>query len=106
LKLDASLSAVRIAEVKIERAAPVAEAARSDMSGQQSPQQQSQHSSSQNHSAWQNGGQDMSQPQGQQGRWQPRQNNGFDPKSAGDPAVLNHGQAQDRASETARARYA
>lgn len=109
LKLDAGLSAVRIAEVKIERA-PVAQAAGADAPGQQSQQQQqSQHSSSHAATAWQTGSQDMSQPQGQQGqqgRWQARQNNGFDPKSSDDPSVLNHAEARQGARETVRARYA
>lgn len=101
LKLDASLSSVRIAEVKIERS-PVAETARPDSAGQQSSQQ----GSSQAQSAWANNSQNMGQPQGQQGRWQGRENNGFTPKSSGDPAVLNHEQAQQRGGESARARYA
>ena len=105
LKLDAGLSSVRIAEVKIERA-PIAEAARADSAGQQSSQQQSQQGSSQAPSAWANNSQNMGQPQGQQGRWRPGENNGFTPKSSDDPAVLNHEQAQQRGGNTVRARYA
>ncbi|HKY79951.1 MAG TPA: flagellar hook-length control protein FliK [Sphingobium sp.] len=105
LKIDAGFAAVRIADLKIERA-PVAEAARADGAGQHGAQQQSQHSSSQAHAAWSNGSQDMNQPQGQQGRSQARQNNGFDPKSSDNPAVLNQELARPVRSEAARARYA
>ncbi len=106
LKLDAGLAAVRIAEVKVERAPAIAEAHRAETSGQSSSQQQPSQQGSQT-SAWaQNGGQNMGQPQGQQNRWQGRENNGFGPKGSGDPAVLNHADAQPAAHERARARYA
>ncbi|EZP73260.1 hypothetical protein BV96_00699 [Sphingomonas paucimobilis] len=107
LKLDAGLSAVRIAEVRVERA-HVAEAARSDMGGDSSQRQPSQQQQgSQTASSWaQNGGQNMGQPQGQQGRWQTRENSAFSPKSSGDPAVLNHAEARQDASGAVRARYA
>ena len=108
LKLDAGLAAVRIAEVKIDRAPHVSELSRADTAGQQSSQQQSQQSAGQG-GAWANNGQNMGQPQGQQGqqgRWRPGENNGFTPKSSGDPAVLNHAQERQDASDSRRARYA
>jgi hypothetical protein len=107
LKLDSALSAVRIAEVRIERA-PVGESARSDMGGDASQRQssQQQQSGSQTNSGWQNNSQNMGQPQGQPGRWQSRENSGFAPKSSGDPAVLNHAEARQDASIAGRARYA
>ena len=106
LKLDSALSAVRIAEVRIERA-PVGETARSDMGSDTSQRQssQQQQSGSQTNSAWQNNGQNMGQSQGQ-GRWQSRENSGFAPKSSGDPAVLNHAEARQDAGIAGRARYA
>ena len=107
LKLDSALSAVRIAEVRIERA-PVGETARSDMgsdTSQRQSSQQQQQQGSQNTSAWQNNGQNMGQSQGQ-GRWQSRENSGFGPKSSGDPAVLNHAEARQDAGIAGRARYA
>ncbi|AMK18999.1 MULTISPECIES: flagellar hook-length control protein FliK [Sphingobium] len=109
LKLDAGLAAVRISEVRVERAAPVAEAQRADMGGQSSSQQQSQsqQQGSQTASAWQqNNGQNMGQPQGQQSRWQGRENNGLGPKSSSDPAVLNHADTRSSAHDGVRARYA
>ena len=108
LKLDAGLAAVRIAEVKVERAPAVAEAHRAETASQSSSQQQQQQSQQGSQtSAWaQNGGQNMGQPQGQQNRWQGRENNGFGPKGSGDPAVLNHADAQPAAHDRARARYA
>ena len=105
LKLDAGMAAVRIAEVKVERA-PAPEAARSDAAGQQPHQQQSQHSSPQGSSSWQNGGQAAGQSPGQQGRWQGRENSGFPAKSSADAAVLNHAEAQPGSSQARRARYA
>lgn len=104
LKLDAGLSAVRIAEVKIERSPQVAEAARSDSANQQSSQQQ--HSSQQQpgQGAGANG-QNMSQSQGQ-GRWQARENSGLLSKNPGDPAVLNHDDARRTSDDAVRARYA
>lgn len=107
LKLDAGLAAVRISEVKVERAMPVAEAHRADMGGQSFSQQQQSQQGSQTASAWQqNNGQNTGQPQGQQNRWQGRENNGFGPKGSGDPAVLNHADPQPAAHDRARARYA
>lgn len=108
LKLDAGLAAVRIAEVKVERAPAVAEAHRAETANQSSSQQQQQQSQQGSQtSAWaHNGGQNMGQPQGQPNRWQGRENNGFGPKGSGDPAVLNHADAQPAAHDWARARYA
>lgn len=106
LRLDAGLSAVRIAEVKIERAPHVAEAARTDGTSQQSSQQQqpSQQQSSPTANGWANG-QNMNQPQGQ-GRWRGQENNGFTPKNSADPAVLNHDDPRGARNDAARARYA
>jgi len=106
LKLDAGLAAVRISDVRVERAAPVAEAHRADTGNPSSSQQQPQQQGSQTASAWQQNGQNMGQPQGQQGRWQGRENNAFGPKGSADPAVLNHADAQPRAQDAVRARYA
>ena len=108
LKLDAGLAAVRIAEVKVERVPAIAEAHRTETANQSSSQQQQQQSQQGSQtSAWaHNGGQNMGQPHGQQNRWQGRENNGFGPKGSGDPAVLNHADAQPAAHERARARYA
>ncbi|QOT70767.1 MULTISPECIES: flagellar hook-length control protein FliK [Sphingobium] len=107
LRLDAGLSAVRIAEVKIERAPPVAEAARADSANQQqsSQQQGAQQQGSQGANAWANNGQNMAQSQGQ-GRWRPQENSAFAPKNSGDPAVLNHDELRHAGNPAARARYA
>lgn len=105
LRLDASLSAVRISEVRIERAPHVAEAARTDSTSQQNSQQQS----SQTANGWANNGQNMAQSQGQaqgQGRWQPRENNAFASKNSADPAVLNHDETRRAGNDAVRARYA
>ncbi|WP_255325800.1 MULTISPECIES: flagellar hook-length control protein FliK [Sphingobium] len=105
LRLDASLSAVRISEVRIERAPHVVEAARTDSTSQQNSQQQS----SQTANGWANNGQNMAQSQGQaqgQGRWQPRENNAFASKNSADPAVLNHDETRRAGNDAVRARYA
>lgn len=107
LKLDASLSAVRISDVKIERAPQPAETARADTpAGQNSAQQQS-GSSSQNpgQAAGQNMGQSSAQSH-MQGRGQQRENIAFGHKAGNDGAVLNHMDAGDTAGGAARARYA
>lgn len=106
LRLDAGLSAVRIAEVKIDRMPHVAEAARSDGASQQ---QSSQQQGSQGASGWANNSQNMAQSQGQaqgQGRWRAQENNAFAPKNSGDPAVLNHDELRRADNSAARARYA
>ncbi|WP_150294773.1 flagellar hook-length control protein FliK [Sphingobium estronivorans] len=106
LRLDASLSAVRISEVKVERAPPVAEAARTDSANPQSSQQQS----SQTAHGWAHNSQNMAQSQqGQaqgQGRWQGRENSAFAAKNSGDPAVLNHDDTRRAGNDAVRARYA
>ncbi|WP_298399146.1 flagellar hook-length control protein FliK [Sphingobium sp.] len=104
LKQDASLSAVRISEVKVERAPHVAESARADSAGNQNPSQ----SQSQNN-GWQGAGQNMGQSSAQshmQGRGQSRENNAFGHKGSGDAVVLNHEQAGDMSGDLPRARYA
>ena len=114
LRLDAGLSAVRIAEVKIERMPHVAEAARADGANQQqssqqqgSQQQGSQQQGSQGANGWANGSQNMAQSQGQaQGRWRAQENGASAPKNAGDPAVLNHDELRHAGNPAARARYA
>ena len=106
LRLDAGLSAVRIAEVKIDRMPHVAEAARSDGASQQ---QSSQQQGSQGASGWANNSQNMAQSQGQaqgQGRWRAQENNAVAPKNSGDPAVLNHDELRRAGNSAARARYA
>jgi len=114
LRLDAGLAAVRISDVKIERAPPMTEAARPDgagqSGGQQSGQQQpGQQSSSQGAaSAWQGGGQG-GQGMGQserQGHWQSRENFASGLKASSDRAVINQKDAGDGAGDARRARYA
>ncbi|WP_242125520.1 flagellar hook-length control protein FliK [Sphingobium sp. Sx8-8] len=107
LRLDAGLAAVRITDVKIERAPHVAEAARADGASQQGSQQQPQQQASQQQtgqSAWANS-QNMGQSQGQ-GRWRAQENSSFTPKNSGDPAVLNHDDMRRAGNDTVRARYA
>ncbi|WP_375186562.1 flagellar hook-length control protein FliK [Sphingobium yanoikuyae] len=110
LKLDAGLAAVRIHEVKIERAPHVAEAAKADANGQTGSQSNGQQgNASQQQGAWQGAGQMAGQSMGQsssQGRWQGRENNGLGHKAGSDPAVLNHGDTGDSAGDVRRARYA
>ncbi|MDX3901061.1 MAG: hypothetical protein QHC40_11230 [Sphingobium sp.] len=117
---DASLSALRIAEVRVDRA-PLAEAARADTAGQQQ--------SSQQQSAQQNGAQGQSQ-QGQgssggqsqslsqnlsqgagQNRSQNRENLSGNHKAAGESAVLPQADSRDASGDglrrsAGRARYA
>ncbi|MDH2150546.1 flagellar hook-length control protein FliK [Sphingobium yanoikuyae] len=110
LKLDAGLAAVRIHEVKIERAPHVAEAAKADANGQTGSQSNGQQgNASQQQGAWQGAGQMAGQSMGQsssQGRWQGHENNGLGHKAGSDPAVLNHGDTGDSAGDVRRARYA
>lgn len=110
LKLDAGLAAVRIHEVKIERAPHVAETAKADANGQAGSQSNGQQgNASQQQGAWQGAGQMAGQSMGQsssQGRWQDRENNGLGHKAGSDPAVLNHGDTGDSAGDVRRARYA
>ena len=110
LRLDASLSAVRITEVKIERTPHIGETARPDSANQQGSQQQSsQQQSSQTANAWANNSQNMAQSQGQaqgQGRWRAQENGNFAPKNTGDPAVLNHDETRRAGNDAVRARYA
>lgn len=110
LKLDAGLAAVRIHEVKIERAPHVAEAAKADANGQAGSQSNGQQgNASQQQGTWQGAGQMAGQSMGQsssQGRWQGRENNGLGHKAGSDPAVLNHGDTGDSAGDVRRARYA
>jgi hypothetical protein len=111
LKLDAGLAAIRIAEVKIERAPHVAEASRAEgansqnqqQSSQQQGQQQPAHPSGQG--AWANS-QNMGQSAQQQGRWRGAENSAFSSKNSGDPAVLNHDEMRRAGNDAVRARYA
>lgn len=107
LKLDASLSAVRISEVKIERAPHVAEATRAEGSTNQNTAQQQSGGSHQNQgqAAGQNMGQSSTQSH-MQGRGQQRENIAFGHKAGNDGAVLNHMDAGDTAGGAVRARYA
>jgi len=104
LKLDASLSAVRISEVKVERAA-LPEPARADSANNSSTQQQSGQGQQQ---GWQNAQQGWGQSaaQGQMPHRQPRENMPAAHKGNGDPAVLNHEQARGESADLPRARYA
>lgn len=103
LKTDAAFSAVRIADVRIERAVPTGDTVRADTQSQQQNQGSSQQHQQQNAASWnamgQNAGQSASQ-QGQ-GRWQSRENFALGHKAGSDGAVLNH----DQSGESA-ARYA
>ncbi|WP_341896119.1 flagellar hook-length control protein FliK [Sphingobium sp. YR657] len=107
LKLDASLSAVRISEVKIERAPHVAEVTRAEGSTNQNTAQQQSGGSHQNQgqAAGQNMGQSSTQSH-MQGRGQQRENIAFGHKAGNDGAVLNHMDAGDTAGGAVRARYA
>ena len=95
LRLDAGLAAVKINEVKIERAPAATDATRPDPSGQNASGQQHQ----------QQAGQPAFQGQGQ-GRWQARENIAQSHKAADDAAVLNHAEAGDNTRDAVRARYA
>jgi hypothetical protein len=115
LKLDAGLSAMRISEVKIERAPHVAETARADSSGNQNSSQQQSGGQSQNahQSMGQGAGQGMGQNPGQssaqsqmQGRGQQRENIALGHKAGSDAAVLNHTDVGESAGGAVRARYA
>jgi hypothetical protein len=111
LKLDAGLSAMRISEVKIERAPPVAETARADSGGNQNSSQQQSGGQGQNQaqSMGQGAGQGMGQSSAQshmQGRGQQRENIASGHKAGGDAAVLNHTDVGDSAGGAVRARYA
>jgi hypothetical protein len=107
LKLDAGLSALRVSEVKVERAPHVAEATRPDSSTNQNNTQQQSGGSSQNpgQAAGQNMGQSSAQSH-MQGRGQQRENIAFGHKAGNDGAVLNHMDAGDTAGGAVRARYA
>lgn len=104
LKLDAGLAAVRISEVKVERAPHVAEAARSETTGHQNSAQQ------QGQATGQHGtGQAMGQSSGQsqmRGRGQARENIAIAHKGSSDAVVLNHEQTGDAGADLPRARYA
>lgn len=95
LRQDAALSAVRIADLRIERA-PLADAPRSDATARDGGQHQGQ---SDQQAA-------MGQGAGQSAGRQRHDNNGFTPKATADRAVLEEGQARDRSSDALRARYA
>lgn len=94
LRLDAGLAAVKISEVRIERA-PADVATRPDPSGQNTSGQPHQ----------QQAGQPAFQGQGQ-GRWQGRENIAQPHKGADEAAVLNHADAGDSSRNAVRARYA
>lgn len=98
LKLDAGLSAVRISEVRVERA-PAAESARNDGAGPQSSPQGQGQSSGQAHAQ----AQAQSHPHG---RGRARENIVLPHKGSGDAAVLNHEQGGATATDLPRARYA
>ncbi len=111
LRLDAGLAAVRIADVKIERAPHGVEAARADGGGQSATQQQGgQQSSSQGQaSAWQGAGQSAGQGMAQserQGHWQARESFASSLKGNPDSAVINQKDAGEGAGNARRARYA
>jgi len=95
LRQDAALSAVRIADLRIERA-PLADAPRGDAMGRDGGQHQGQPD--------QQGA--MGRGAGQSTGQHRHDNNGFTPKGDADRAVLDDGQARDRTGDAPRARYA
>ena len=103
LKLDSGLSAMRISEVKVERAPHITEPARSDgasnQNGSQSDQPQQQAAGQ-----WQGQGQSagQSQMQGRQGR----ENIAMLHKNGGEAVVMDSEEAGDGVRDTVRARYA
>lgn len=105
LRIDAGLQAVRISEVKIERAPPLAEAARTETQNQQQGSQHSSHHQGQNQTLGQNGSQNPNQS-AQQGRWQGRENFGQSHKAGAEMSVLNHADAGEDTRDGPRARYA
>lgn len=101
LRLDAGLAAVRITDVKVERAPHVAETSRQEATSNNGSQQQ------------QGQGQSQAQAQGQamgqsssQGRWQSRENIASSHKAGQDAVVLHHADTGDSSREAVRARYA
>ncbi|WP_088184435.1 flagellar hook-length control protein FliK [Sphingobium sp. Z007] len=111
LKLDAGLSAMRISEMKIERAPHVAETTRSDSGGNQSASQQQSggHGQNAHQATGQTPGQGMGQSSAQshmQGRGRPRENIAFGHKAGSDAAVLNHTDVGESVGGAVRARYA
>ncbi|QGP79952.1 flagellar hook-length control protein FliK [Sphingobium sp. CAP-1] len=105
LKLDASLSAVRISDVKVERAPQIAEAARSDSAGNQGSSQQSQNNGWQGQGNGQGMGHSSAQSQ-MRGRGQARENIVSDLKGSSVTVVLNHEQTGEAGVDLLRARYA
>lgn len=113
LKLDAALTAVRISDVKIERAMLVGETVRADASGQQSAGQQSNGQPQGASTSWQGMGQGTGSGAGQnmgqsaaQSQMQGRENFMSGHKGHGDGVVLNHDQAGEGTGDPSRARYA
>lgn len=102
LRLDAGLAAVRISDVKVERAPVVTDAARSDATGQNGAQSQHQGQSS---GQAQGQGQAMGQSSSQ-GRWQSRENIASSHKAGQDTVVLNHADTGESPRDAVRARYA
>ncbi len=105
LRLDAGLQAIRINEVKIERAPHVAEAARTDSQTQQQGSQQQGGQQQGQQASWQNMGQNANQS-AQQGRWQGRENFSGGHKAGADASVLKQAEAGDSTRDGPRARYA
>ncbi|MET0249550.1 MAG: hypothetical protein ABW164_07460 [Sphingobium sp.] len=97
LRQDAALSAVRIADLRIERA-PHADAPRGETMNREGGQQQGR--------ADHQGSAMGQQGAGQSAGRQTRENSAFSAKAGGDRAVLDDGQAHDRASDAPRARFA
>lgn len=94
LRLDAGLSAVRISDLRIERAVPSADAARADTQSQQQQAQGGSGGAGTGQGAGQGTGQSPSQSSAQgQGRWQSRENIALAHKGGGDATVLNHDQS-------------
>lgn len=103
LKQDANLSAIRISDVRVERA-PATEPSRSDGAGGQSFSQSQGGAGAPSHGQ-QQGGQPSAQPN-MQGRGQSRENFPGGHKAGGGAAVLNHERSGADATDLPRARYA
>lgn len=105
LRLDAGLAAVRITDVKVERAPHVAETSRQEATSNNGSQQQQGQGQSQAQAQAQAQGQAMGQSSSQ-GRWQSRENIASSHKAGQDAVVLNHADTGDSSREAVRARYA
>lgn len=89
LRRDPALAALRVSEVRVDRAPPVAEIARAEPDSQRPSSQSGQNQTPTG------SGQSSGQAPGQQGRWQGQENLGSGHKARQDHAVLRRGGADD-----------